>query len=79
MSVSVDAGLGIPSPKQLGRGALAQEGPVMFIISWVLIGILAYTSAAVGLIVTVFVGFFATFMVGVGLVWLIIDRLRGGA
>lgn len=78
MSVSVDTGFNIPSWRELGRGALAQEGPVTFTISWALIGILAYLSAAVGLIVTVLVGFFASFMVGIGLVWLLVTRLRGG-
>lgn len=77
MSVSVNTGFNLPSWKELGRGALAQEGPVLFIISWAMIAILAYISAA-GLIVTIVVAIFATFMVGIGLVWLLVTRLRGG-
>lgn len=78
MSVSVDTGLSsIPSPQELGRGALAQEGPITFIISWAIIAVAGYISSA-GLVVTFLVGLFATFMVGIGLFWLAVDRLLLG-
>lgn len=76
-AVDVEVGdFGIPDARELISGAFAQEGPETFTVSWALIGVLAYLSSAVGLIVTFLVGLFATGMVALGLLWILVDRVR---
>lgn len=73
VDVSVDA-FNLPSPMDLAAGALGLRGPEGLLVSWALILAGAIVSSSVGLLFMLAIIPIALFMLGVGFVWLALDR-----
>lgn len=79
MAPSIDVSTGfdkIPDARTVARGAVFLEGPQGLLISWFLIGAFVILTSSIGLIGTLLLLPLVFFMLGIGVLWLLVDMRR---